>query len=102
MTRPDPVALNDVADLVRLLKDGGIAELLTESGVARDCGTRCACNNSECGCRGKVYKLEEEELTPSELETLKKKRIKELQQQIQDAEQQIADLASSRQTSTQD
>jgi hypothetical protein len=93
MTEPRPVALNDVADLIRLLKDGNLAEVLRESGIAGDCGTRCGCNDRMCGCRGSVQKLADEELTPSELEFLKKKRIRELRQQIQEAEQQIAEVA---------
>jgi hypothetical protein len=93
MAQPQSVALNDVADLIRLLRDGGLRDLLSESLITRSCGTDCTCNDSKCGCRGTVVAVAEEALSPLELEELKQKRIRELRRQIQEAEQQIADVA---------
>lgn len=93
MAEPRSVALNDVADLIRLLQDGTLRDLLTESLQVADCGTRCECNDVKCTCRGTILAVAQEALSPQELEDLKRRRIRELQRQIQEAEQEIAAVA---------
>ncbi|MGW0704254.1 hypothetical protein ACWD0A_34240 [Streptomyces sp. NPDC002867] len=86
-----PVSLNDVSDLVELLKRGGLKELL-QSGDAiqpRDCDC-----HSGMACKGRAGV---EELRPPSLEEMmsyKKERIAELRRQIEEAEQLIAEAES--------
>lgn len=90
MSQSESVALNDVVDIIAFLKDDRFRELVNASAVKADCGTRCGCNDSMCGCRGKVQKIAEEGMLPSELEQLKQRRMLELRQQIQDVEAEIS------------
>ncbi|GAA2435014.1 hypothetical protein GCM10010273_09710 [Streptomyces lavendulocolor] len=78
-----PVSLNELSDLVGLLKEGQLGELLRES----PCGCR-----SGSGCRSKSAAREElEEMSLSEMLSFRKERIAELRRQIEEAERLIAE-----------
>jgi hypothetical protein len=80
MTQPDPVALNDLADVVRLLQSNRLGPLLR----AADPGCNCM-GSYTCTGRSTVDDLQA--LPMSDQVTIKKARIRELQRQIDDAEQ---------------
>ncbi|GAB3808729.1 hypothetical protein [Micromonospora zhanjiangensis] len=86
------VALNDTTDLTQLLLNGGLLGLLSQS-TARNagCGTDCDCNDYKCGCRGVVEDLR---MLPSELEKVRKERVEQLRQQLEEAEQHLAEFHS--------
>lgn len=89
MTEPQPrsVALNDVSALIRALKEGGdVSDALGEVEARSGCE---GCH----GCRGTRGSVEEELVRSLPLEAqvaLKRERIKELQRQIEEAEQRMA------------
>jgi hypothetical protein len=86
------VALNDVVDLIRLLKEGGLRELLNEVGiVTTDCDIRCDCRTSKCGCKGVIAALDVTDMSPPELRALRIERVEELWRQLEEAERQLAE-----------
>lgn len=87
------VSLNDAADIVRLLRENpDLANLLGET-LAAGCG--------DChGCRGTKGSVAEEMLASLPLSTqlvLKRERIRQLQQQIEEVERHISSQRSSSQ-----
>ncbi|MET9434850.1 hypothetical protein [Streptomyces sp. NPDC006551] len=85
------VALNDIADLIQLLKYGGLAELLGEPGVGTDCDVRCECKTTHCTCAGSVQQLTLADVRPPGGKTLKAERIAELQRQLEQAERPVSE-----------
>jgi hypothetical protein len=83
MTEPDPVALNDLADVVRLLQSNRFGRLLMNADAAD-----CNCMGSYT-CTGRSTLDDVEALPMADQITLKKARVRELQRQIDDAERRL-------------
>lgn len=82
------VALNEIADLVRLLNSDEFHSLLSDA-VKDSCDVRCGCHAGACSCMGNVQRIDELGMMPSELEKLKQRRLLELKQQLHDAETEL-------------
>ncbi|MET9434849.1 hypothetical protein [Streptomyces sp. NPDC006551] len=83
------VALNEIAELIHLLKYGGLAELLGEPGVGTDCDVRCECKTTRCACAGSVQALTFADTNPEAGEELKARRVDELRRQLAEAESEM-------------
>jgi hypothetical protein len=88
------VALNEIAELIQLLKYGGLSELLGEPGVGTDCDVRCECKTTHCTCAGSVQQLTLADVSPPAAKALKAERVSELQRQLEQAERPISEAAS--------
>jgi hypothetical protein len=74
-SEPDPVALNDVTDLTRLLKANALDALLRA-----DAGHPCGCHGTFT-CSGNTH-LDEQALPAAEQVLLRRARILALQRQV--------------------
>ncbi|MFC9587869.1 hypothetical protein ACFVJ8_34270 [Streptomyces yangpuensis] len=79
-----PVSLNDVAELVELIKEGRLDELVSSAEAAG-----CGCRGGSCRGRSGVQEELKELPLPEMME-----RIAELRRQIDEAEQLIAQAKS--------
>jgi hypothetical protein len=80
------VALNEIAELIQLLKYGGLAELLGEPGIGTDCDVRCECKTTRCSCAGSVQALTFADTDPEADEEAKARRVDELRRQLAEVE----------------